>query len=454
MIHENLVVVHQLTLRKMLVLKEQIQMRQKRDPTPNARIRFLPVLWFTWAGFCILALCALGLYLSNAVMVPQTQSFAGTLRPNQSPMKLQLPAGVPLKALLVKSGETVRAGQTVAVLDQAAMRAKLSHIERSIVVANVLRTCLLEVSNKAGDTKTENIRHVTGDTGLRSKDGELRVLIQAARADCSTLKREEKQKKVRLERGLEVLQERLGFLNKKLAMVLGVHVKDTKKDVHPVLRAHASVSVALERNDLVQRLQTLSNELDALRVSQDKQRLVRVKNLSEDVATKLSQQAVLQTYLENPRLTVPENGMVSRVRPVPAGTDFDRDETILEVHGAEAAQYVADLRVPLDQISILPVGTEVKVILAGFTDRGPELQGVIERWAEGDSETGAHYAIARIRLKDESQILLSDPRNGIALRGTSTASVIRASLRDKTFKAMLLDTFEKKTKWVQVLVAG
>jgi multidrug efflux pump subunit AcrA (membrane-fusion protein) len=399
-------------------------------------------------------LCVFGLYLSNVVMVPQTQSYVGTLRPNQSPIKLQLPAGVPLKALIVKPGETVRAGQTVAVLDQAAMRAKLSHIKRSIAVANVLRTCLLEISDKEGGTNTRKMTHITSDTGLQSKDGELRVLIRAARADCTTLQREEKQKKLRLERGLEVLQERLTLLNKKLAMVLGVHVKDAKQGVHPVLRAHASVSVALERNDLVQRLQTLSNELDALRVSQDRQRLARVKNLSEDVATKLSQQAVLQTFLENPRLTVPENGLVSRVRPVPAGTEFDRDETILEVHGAEAAKYVADLRVPLDQTSVLPVGTEVEVILAGFTDRGPELQGVIERWAEGDSETGVQYAIARIRLKDESQMLLSDPSNGIALRGTSTASVIRASLHEKTFKTILLDTFAKKTKWAQDLVSG
>ena len=92
-----------------------------------------------------------GFFLASLITIPQTERFVGTLQPSQTPTRLQLPAGVPLKALLVKSGESVRAGQTVAILDEAAMRAQLSHINRSIVVANVLRACLL----RPGETRHE-----------------------------------------------------------------------------------------------------------------------------------------------------------------------------------------------------------------------------------------------------------------------------------------------------------
>lgn len=418
-------------------------MRPKRDPTPPARLRFQPILWVTWAVLCVAALGVAGFFATDVVKVPQTQTFVGTLKPNQSPTELKLPAGVPFKSMLVQTGEEVRAGQTVAVLDQVALQAELDHIERSIAAAYVLRACLLP-DNGASEEVND------GSVALRTDqadDAELQVLIKTARADCAAGARENQQKRARLERGLEILQERLILVNQKLVLVLGVHSDTDKKEVHPVLRAHASVSVALERNDLLQKLQVLKAELDGLRVAQDQVRLARVAALSKDVARDLKHQAVLRTFLENPRLNVPEKGRIGRVRPVPAGTRFDEDQTILEVHGDAEAQFIASLRVPLDQAAHLPLGTSVEVSLAGFTKRGPKLSGVVEQWVEGSSETGADYATARIRLEDESQMALANPQNGVALRGASTASVIRAQLEPETLKSTLQKAIGQNGPW-------
>lgn len=420
-------------------------MRPKRDPTPLARLRFWPFLWATWAGLCMLGLLLAAAYVSGAVTVPQTQTYVGTLKPNQTQTKLKLPAGVPFKSMLVQVGEQVRAGQTVAVLDQAAMTAELAHIDRSIAVANVLRSCLLRSAELQNVSPPQN-------TVIEIDDVELKVLIQAAEADCATGRREDRLTRLRLERGLEILQERLILVNQKLAMVLGVHTQQAKKEVHPVLRAHASVSVAMERNDLLQKLQALSQELDSLRVSQDHARLVRISNISKEVALNLKHQAVLRTYLESPRLTVPESGRISRVRPVPAGTQFDQDQTILEVRGDQEAQFIANLRVPLDQVVRLPLGTKVQVSLAGFTRGGPKLQGVIDHWVEGDGETGLHYAMARVQLAQESQKALSDPQNGIALRGTSTASVIRAEMEPAKLNTLMANAFGSNLSWIHKML--
>lgn len=172
-------------------------------------------------------------FLASLKTALQTERFVGTLQPNQTPKKLQLPAGVPLKALLVKPGELVRAGQTVAVLDEAAMRAQLSHINRSIVVANVLRACLLrsdETRNVATVSCDENKAVIPIHT---NGDQELDLLVRAAKADSVAGQREDLTKFLRLERALNVLQARLALLNQKLAMVLGVHVKNEKMTCIP-----------------------------------------------------------------------------------------------------------------------------------------------------------------------------------------------------------------------------
>lgn len=424
-------------------------MRQTRDPTPKACMRILPIVWFLWASLCLGCLGLGGVFLAGIISVPQTQSFMGTLTPNRTPTELRLPAGLPLKSILVEAGETVRAGQTVAILDQAAMRARLHHIERSIAVATHLRECLLVSPGQNDESAGEDERRTPDYPDLQSNDAELAVLLRAADAECKTNRQADANKQVRLERGLYLLQERLILVNQKLAMLLGAKGTQPTKGVNPVVRAHASVSVALERNEMAQKIQALTDELDRMRVTQDQARLARVARLSEDVAQKLAQQAVLVAYLEHPRLTVPESGRISRVRPVPAGSEFDRDEVLMEVHSLEAAQYVADLRVPVAQVSALPLGTDVIVSLAGFTESGPRLHGRIERWVEGDSETGTHYAQARIALAQDSQDMLADPRNGIALRGATTASAIRAVLEDRTLKEAVLDAVSDKSAWLQ-----
>ena len=139
-----------------------------------------------------------------------------------------------------------------------------------------------------------------------------------------------------------------------------------------------------------------------VRNKQDRARLMRITQLSSDVALKITQKVVLETYLENPRFMVPQNGHVSRIRPVQAGARFDSDETIMKIHGVDAAQFVVDLRVPLPQVSILTVGTRVTVSFAGFTENGPLLNGMIEHWSAADSETGVDYAVAQIALAEES----------------------------------------------------
>lgn len=335
----------------------------------------------------------------------------------------------------------------------AAARAMESGVACKSAVCCQCSACLLrpnETRNEAEQSPHESRVINPPET---ERDQELELLIRAAQADCDAGQREDQTRVLRLERALGVLQARLALLNQKLAMVLGVHVKDAKKEVHSVLRAHASVDVALDRNALIQDLNTLTSELDMARSKQYRARLMRIGHLSTDVALKITQKAVLETYLENPRLTVPQSGHVSRIRPVPVGTRFDTEETIIEIQGSEAEQFVADLRVPLAQVSILPVGTQVTVSLAGFTENGPILNGAIEYWAQADTEAGIDYAVARIGLAKESQKLLANPRNGIALRGTSTASVIRAQLEPKTLQATLIDSISNKSEWVRSLLS-
>lgn len=417
-------------------------MRRKREPTPKTRFSLAPALWMVWAGACCIGLWSAGLFLAGTITVPETKTFLGTITPNQQPTELLLPAGVPLKSVLVQRGDMVRTGQTLAVFDQVAMQARLDDIERRIKVSGILRSCLLAHLERQDGIAKQDV-----DDASAENDPELSLLVRAAFADCAADKKADRTQKIRLERGLEILQEQLDLMNQKLAMLLAGGERNSKSGGNEVLRAHASLSVAIERNEVSAKTQALTDQLDQLLLLQDKARLARIAALSKEVAGLLSEKAILNTYLASPRLYAPENGRINRVRPLQAGTSFATDETLIEVQNMTDSRFVASLKVPISQMSQLPIGTEVELSLSGFTTSGPALRGRIDRWLEGDSETGRKFAKASILLNDESQEYLGDPRNGIALRGSSTASTIEAKMNDASFKDHLIKEVKGTRTW-------
>jgi multidrug efflux pump subunit AcrA (membrane-fusion protein) len=373
--------------------------------------------------------------------------------PTQQSAYVQLPAGLPLARIIVAPGDKVRAGQTLAILDITAMHSKLMQVKRDIIAAGVLRDCLLNTDvnlrpqNNVFDSPAND--PPAGPELAEQEDAETHVLVLTAIADCKTQSQAERVQLQRVSRALAVLTSRFTLLEQKLSMILSVNGgPQQRKTVHPVARAHASVSIALEKNLVLEKIQTIKSEYEALKVDHSRRRLDRISNLSDIVAKNLMHQAVLAHYLKTPRLQAPEDATVSRIRPILAGTEYTIDENLLELRPTGAEQYHAELRIPADQSHNFRPGGVVEVTLAGFTDQGPILLGEIARLVRGDSSAHGESVTAVIALSEESQKILADPANGIALRGQSTASVIKAHMPPKLFSTVLEETFAQTVRRV------
>ena len=108
--------------------------RTKLEYAPTSPLGWRPVFWVVAAGMMLLTLFMGLRWGIDQVNVPRTELFAGTLRPERERAVVHLPAEVPLLSVLVEPGEEVRKGQTVALLDQAAIESRLLQIDRQIKV--------------------------------------------------------------------------------------------------------------------------------------------------------------------------------------------------------------------------------------------------------------------------------------------------------------------------------
>lgn len=420
-------------------------MPQPHDPTPRTSVQLVRVIWAVWAVLSVLAIAAGGYTLADKIRVPSSHQYAGTLTPDQDPTVIALPHDLPLDSILVEPGEQVKAGQTVALLDTAAMAARLKQIGREILVASILRECLLGTEFDPLEQEmpfgfvAESAP--SQDSPFAEYDSETGILMRAALEDCRTSQEADILQQTRLQQALNLMQSQIGLVDQKLAMVLGVSKKSTHKTrVDPVVRAHASVSIALEKNQIVGRFQTLQTELQALTIDQNRNRLDRIQQLSEDVATKLTLQAMLTHYLAAPRLLAPENGIVNRIRPIMVGKSYVGDESFIELRGENAELFRAQMRIPYSDHANLRPGTKVMIRLAGFRENGPNLEGQVSGLLQGQNVLGERHILAEIELSPESQAVLADPARGVALRGQTTASTIQVETPGKTLKAFLQET--------------
>lgn len=427
-----------------MAMRRTRQFREYRLPPRQPRSRGLHAA--TWVSLGLLALIALGaltVLLAERIALPGTRVLGGTLRPDSDPAVVILPAGVPLDRVLVSPGEPVRAGQTVALFDRAAIAAELAHLERAIVAAAAYRECLLSAHQSAEeaddkeDSRTPS-RSKHGPATSPDLDPETELLVRAALETCQTEHAADALARARIEAASLRIAERISLLDRKIALLL-----ERSDERTPRSRAADSLEAALERNALARQRDTLDLETRALRIDQHRARLARIREAGQEIADLRLRQARLAAALERPRLVAPDTGTVARVRVPPTGSPAHDDIAIAEIRPAGHTPYRATVPLSPAQAARLHPGTRVAITLLGFPPSAPRLEGVVERFSEASSESGLTRIIATVALTEESAQILADPDSGIALRGSSTASTIALETPPKPVAGVLAGSLEK-----------
>lgn len=391
--------------------------RNRLDHLPVSTFGWRPLVWVGFAGVVCASLLFGFEWGAGRVVVPQAEVFVGTLRPEREVSVVRLPAEVPLLSVLVEPGEPVRKGQTVALLDQAAIESRLVQIEREVKSNAIFRECLLAPKGFQDDT-----------VDASGYDAETQLLIREAVDACQAVLRRHDLDATRLTEIEDLLRKRIDLIEKNLTLVL-------RAEQGPEDQAHQALDFALQKNRLQERLAQLKAELHKERLAFDTERRDLQTDAAEKVAQLRHQRAILTRFNKAPRLTAPQSGTVARVRPLLTGSPYHEVEELIELHDERHDSFEAEFAVSLKQAHALREGMDVSFRLLGYPQDGPVLHGHIS--ALQSSEDPNAQVIARIALDQDSLKRLADPAGGIALKGQSTASAIHVSLADQTLSSAL-----------------
>lgn len=209
------------------------------DRPPRRRLGFARLLWLAW-GAAALAVLAWGADLTlRAVVLPETQRFAGTLSPARDPLVVALPAALPLGEVLVGPGDTVRAGQTVALLDRTLIETRLTALRRDLALAGVARDCLMtDVAAPPGDPAPPEKSYPEKSPAQKpGADPELAILIEAALARCRTEARARAVARDRITAARATLEARAALLAAQITATLAPPAPELAPELAPDLDA-------------------------------------------------------------------------------------------------------------------------------------------------------------------------------------------------------------------------
>lgn len=372
---------------------------------PVGRLRLSRLLWVIVACGCVWSVVSAAILFLGGVSDASRHKFVGSLSPIAAPVSVSIPKGTYLKEILVARNEAVYAGQTVALLDVAAMNAHVQHLETQLQRDSALRDCLLRLKSKGSDFGSSAI----------TKNGELKKNSSCA-AETEALQAAERAQ----EEALRLLQADQALLEQ-LSQVLQHAPEGESKPQLPGESVRQILSVQFARNRLVERKLKLEsqNRIAQQDIRRDLEK--RLADLTKTLRMNADTRRTLRSLVEEPRLLAPESGQVVRLRRFPIGHMAVEDTEFLEIRPSDSQGYAAKFVVAEAYREFVRQGQSVTMKLVGMSSRAPTLHGEISHF----ETTDVGLVHAHISLRPESVVALDDPSNGIALRGDSTSAVIQ-----------------------------
>lgn len=357
--------------------------------------------------------------LSDRLQIATSRQFFGQLEPDQSPITVELPAGVPLAAILVQRGDRVLQGQTLAVFDRVALQAQIADQTRIIFVSQIWRACLLNAALPE-----------PGFIEYPALDLETRSQLRAALLQCRTDLEDEAALRARLSRDLGLQAQELDLLNKQLALLFNA----TTRPLAAAARAASAIRLESDIRRVRSAQAALVDQAAQVKSARDRARIERLIRLATALAEARARRDALVRYDHAPRLAAPVAGRVVRTRAASLGVGYPAPVEIVELRDDQAAAYHVRLTLPRDMADALPVGKQVKLTLLGFLQMAAPLTGQVSAMhVNPDGKT----LEAEVSLSDDSTAYLSDPENRIALRGHGTASRILAETVPESLRQIL-----------------
>lgn len=341
----------------------------------------------------------------------------GQLRANRNPIAITLPAGIALDEILVNRGDLVKAGQTVATIDQDAVRAAVNRLENETAALVLERRCLLDPS------VFEGMEPVAFDAL-----DEMEQLIGIALRSCRDLEADgQYERALIVEDRLALMEKREELLKKQSELIVVAGLGEAPPNDNAVLVA--ALQIQLEINDIRLDENFLRSEIEYITRSIEAARLTRLRQLSNIIAENTDLLGRLNAALRTPRLQSPRNGQVQRVRAMRRGDSVMSSTDIIEISDEEQQNFEVTFNVSYDNSDTFEIGQMLNVQPVGgagvFPD--PLRAEVIRITADPELASKRELTVA-LGLSRQSEQVIMDENSHVALIGPETAAVVTVEL--------------------------
>jgi HlyD family type I secretion membrane fusion protein len=363
----------------------------------------------------------------------------GRLEPKGAVYKIQPVTQGEIARILVKEGESVKAGQVIAVLDSRLAQAEVDRLRQGLAAYQLQHAQLRGLMEQTRqEMKTRQAIARADIQGQESAIDQVQSRIATARQTIAQLQAETVAYQGRLDRLQPLVAE--GILAQEQLFEVEQAVREHERLVtqnQGEIEQYQAEDDRLRAGLSQKQAEGQQNELET------QQRLQQLEREAADMAAKVAETQTLlkaaQTKLEQMNLYAPVNGVISSLNVHNAGEVIQPSQTIAEI-GPDGAPLVLSAFLPNQEAGLVDEGMQVHVKFDAFPyqEYGVVSGRIISISpdAKHDEQLGAGYRV-KVALEPNTKA-----RHGIELKAGQTANA-EIVTRQRRILDLLLDPIKK-----------
>ncbi|MEP3299569.1 MAG: hypothetical protein ABJO27_24345 [Pseudoruegeria sp.] len=350
--------------------------------------------------------------------------------------------------MLIKEGDKIEKGQTVALLDSEGAENVMTDLEDEMEAQRLLRDCYLRVSTENPEITANSVTRF--GSSYMSKISERHC--EEAKSEFRKMTRVYQEKKA-------LIEQRLKYSNDQKALLLSM-ARDQSRATEE-LEAIASRVIEIG-------LKTVSYEeaISALRIDHEEnlgryrlEKMSRVSELTETIRRLQYHITIMQKIIVAPRLYAPKDGVAASVRFFrPETKPVDEEITVFQIDSNKPKTFNASFVLKESDARKNLVGSEVQMTPLGVSPGRLPLRGKVIGYApipDQDIEQNSDPMVrAIVDLSPDSSARLKEKSSGIALHDTKTATSLVVQQSPTPLGEILISRTIHKEKYQPLLEIG
>ena len=353
-----------------------VRKRYQRIPKGKVRLSI-----FVWSG-AFLAICfglnVLATRHIEGFQFPRSDEYLGSMKSSAKPVAVEIPAGAAVEELLVRSGDKIRRGQTLASLDKHAITQALAEVEKAKADNEALLACLSSVNE--GGKKAGFPPDMNADS------------VAVRPMHCQELADQSKKARQRFEAQISKTETDISIIERyfqraaSLKRLNGADTTDAELD--------RLLALSLTRSSLKERLRDIEAEQseEAFAILQRKSELI----LETERGLREQQRRVthLNALLSSPRIQSPVSGKVIRLRRVPLGQAVQAPTEIISILPQQEVGYQVAFVLPHNKDPMIQVGQVLRLKAVGLPELVDDLEVKVTHLSNEGGRLTVHGALS------------------------------------------------------------